>query len=42
MTKLIDLGGAELTNGDGLRFAGSRLYVMQNRLNQIAVVKLYN
>ena len=31
-----------LTTGDGLRFAGSRLYVMQNRLNQIAVVNLNN
>ena len=40
VAKLIDLGGAVLTNGDGLRFAGSRLYVMQNRLNQIAVVNL--
>jgi hypothetical protein len=39
-TKLIDLRGAALPNGDGLRFAGSRLYVVQNQLNQIAVVNL--
>lgn len=38
----IDLGGAELTAGDGLRFAGSHLYVVRNRLNQIAVVNLNN
>ena len=42
VTKLIDLGGATLPNGDGLRFAGSRLYVVQNSFNQIAVVNLNN
>jgi len=37
----IDLGGALLTNGDGLLLSGHHtLYVVQNRLNQIAVVKL--
>ena len=40
-TKLIDLGGATLPMGDGLLFAGSRLYVVQNSLN-IAVVNLNN
>jgi len=39
VTKLIDLGGAALPIGDGLLFAGSRLYVVQNSLN-IAVVNL--
>ncbi len=42
MAKTIDLGGDLLDERDGLRFAGSRLYVMQNRLNQIAVVNLNN
>ncbi len=37
----VDLGGATLTNGDGLLLSGKRtLLVVQNRLNQIAVVKL--
>lgn len=36
----IDLGGATLPNGDGLLLRGSRLFVVQNRLNQIAVVAL--
>jgi streptogramin lyase len=37
----VDLGGAELTNGDGLLLIGKRtLLVVQNRSNQIAVVKL--
>ena len=35
----IDLGGDTLLDGDGLRFAGSRLYVVQNS-NKIAVVNL--
>lgn len=39
-TEWIDLGGDLLPRGDGLRFAGSHLYVMQNRLNQIAVIDL--
>jgi sugar lactone lactonase YvrE len=37
---LIDLGGEELPNGDGLLLDGQTLYVVQNRLNQIAVVQL--
>jgi hypothetical protein len=37
----VDLHGAELTNGDGLLLVGKRtLLVVQNRSNQIAVVKL--
>jgi sugar lactone lactonase YvrE len=36
----IDLGGEVLTNGDGLLLRGSTLYVVQNRLNQIAIVDL--
>jgi sugar lactone lactonase YvrE len=37
----VDLRGATLPNGDGLLFVGERtLLVVQNRLNQIAVVKL--
>ena len=35
----IDLGGA-LPNGDGLVLAGKTLYVVQNQLNQVAVVRL--
>ena len=40
VTREVDLGGASLTNGDGLLLAGRVLFVVQNRLNQIAVVKL--
>jgi sugar lactone lactonase YvrE len=36
----VDLGETLLTNGDGLLLAGRVLFVVQNRLNQIAVVKL--
>ena len=36
----IDLGGATMTNGDGLLLIGRTLYVVQNRLNQISVIKL--
>jgi sugar lactone lactonase YvrE len=36
----IDLGGADVLNGDGLLLEGRTLYVVQNRLNQIAVVEL--
>jgi sugar lactone lactonase YvrE len=39
-TKLIDLGGATLPNGDGILLHGRTLYVVQNQLNKIAVVKL--
>ena len=37
---LVNLGGASLTAGDGLRLQGRTLYVVRNRLNQIAVVNL--
>lgn len=36
----IDLGGAALPNGDGMVLQGKTLYVVQNQLNQIAVVSL--
>jgi sugar lactone lactonase YvrE len=36
----VDLGGASLSNGDGLVLAGRTLYVVRNRLNQIEVVEL--
>ena len=36
----VDLGGASLTNGDGLLRQGRTLYVVRNQLNQIAVVEL--
>jgi sugar lactone lactonase YvrE len=39
-THLIDLGGATLPNGDGLLLHGRTLYVVQNRLNKIAVIHL--
>ena len=40
VTKTIDLGGALVTNGDGLLLHGRTLYVVQNRDNKIAVVAL--
>ena len=36
----VDLGGALLPNGDGLLVVGRTLYVVQNQLNQIAVIRL--
>ena len=36
----VDLGGASLTNGDGLLLRGNTLYVVRNRLNEIAVLRL--
>lgn len=36
----VDLGGALLTNGDGMLLLGRTLYVVQNRSNQVAVVEL--
>ena len=36
----IDLGGETLLNGDGLLLQGRTLYVVQNRSNEIAVVRL--
>jgi sugar lactone lactonase YvrE len=40
VTREVDLGGATLANGDGMLLAGRVLFVVQNRLNQIAVVVL--
>ena len=40
VAKEVDLGGAEMTNGDGLLREGRTLYVVQNFLNQVAVVRL--
>lgn len=39
-TTKLDLGGAVMTNGDGLLLLGRTLYVVQNALNRIAVLKL--
>ena len=36
----VDLGGESVPNGDGLLLRGRTLYVVQNRLNQIGVIKL--
>ena len=36
----VDLGGADLAAGDGLLLRGRTLYVVRNRLNQVAVIKL--
>ncbi|HSM54604.1 MAG TPA: hypothetical protein VK879_00485 [Candidatus Sulfomarinibacteraceae bacterium] len=36
----IDLGGENVANGDGILLQGHTLYVVQNFLNQIAVVEL--
>ncbi|MFL6066457.1 MAG: YncE family protein, partial [Gaiellaceae bacterium] len=38
--KLIDLGGESVPNGDGILLKGKTLYVVQNQLNQVAVIKL--
>ncbi|MGW5561405.1 SMP-30/gluconolactonase/LRE family protein [Micromonospora sp. NPDC003944] len=37
---VVDVPGHTFTNGDGLLLLGRTLYVVQNRLNQIAVVRL--
>jgi sugar lactone lactonase YvrE len=36
----IDLGGASVPSGDGILLQGRTLYVVQNFLNQVAVVEL--
>jgi streptogramin lyase len=36
----IELTGGDATNGDGLLLEGQTLYVVQNRLNQVAVIHL--
>ena len=38
--KRVELGGALLTNGDGLLVEGRTLYAVQNQFNQVAVVRL--
>ncbi|MGC4942327.1 superoxide dismutase [Kribbella sp. DT2] len=40
VTRKIDLGSAVMTNGDGLLRSKDTLYVVQNRLNKIAVLDL--
>jgi sugar lactone lactonase YvrE len=40
VARKVNLGGALLTNGDGLLLRGRTLYAVQNRLNQVAVVHL--
>jgi hypothetical protein len=40
VTTEIDLGGADVANGDGLWLRGRDLYVVQNRLNQVAKIRL--
>jgi sugar lactone lactonase YvrE len=40
VASLIDLGGASVVNGDGILLRGRTLYVVQNQLNQVAVVDL--
>ncbi|WP_353827574.1 SMP-30/gluconolactonase/LRE family protein [Agromyces sp. SYSU T0242] len=36
----VDLGGASVPNGDGMLVIGRTLYVVQNQLNQVAVIRL--
>jgi sugar lactone lactonase YvrE len=40
IAKLIDLGGESVPNGDGILLKGKTLYVVQNQLNQVAVIRL--
>jgi sugar lactone lactonase YvrE len=40
LTREIDLGGVVMTNGDGILLDGRTLYVVQNRLNRVAVLRL--
>lgn len=40
VTREVDLGGATLTNGDGIEPGKRVLYVVQNQLNQVAVLDL--
>ncbi|WP_117214191.1 SMP-30/gluconolactonase/LRE family protein [Allorhizocola rhizosphaerae] len=40
VTTTVDLGGEVMTNGDGLLQEGRTLYVVQNRLNTVAVLRL--
>jgi sugar lactone lactonase YvrE len=40
VTRAVDLGGESLVNGDGMLRLGRTLFVMQNRLNTLAVLTL--
>ena len=40
VTTTVDLGGESVPNGDGLLQEGRTLYVVQNRLNTVAVLRL--
>jgi hypothetical protein len=40
VARLISLGGESVPNGDGILLDGRRLYVVQNRLNLVAVISL--
>ena len=40
VTKKIDLGTETVLNGDGILLVGQTLFVVQNRLNQVAVIDL--
>jgi sugar lactone lactonase YvrE len=40
VARLISLGGESVPNGDGILLTGRTLYVVQNQLNQVAVIKL--
>jgi sugar lactone lactonase YvrE len=40
VTTEVDLGGESLPNGDDILLSGRTLYVVQNQLNQVAVVRL--
>jgi sugar lactone lactonase YvrE len=40
VARRVDLGGTLLTNGDGLLVRGRTLYAVQNRSNQVAVLRL--
>lgn len=40
VTREIDLGGGNVINGDGILLHGKTLYVVQNQLNRVAVVRL--
>jgi hypothetical protein len=39
-SRLIDLGGHLVTNGDGLLMVGKRLHVVRNLINQVDIVEL--
>jgi hypothetical protein len=40
ITRLVDLGGGDVESGDGMLLVGRKLYVVQNFLNRVAVVRL--